>query len=240
MALARVHVWNAGDLLKAADLNGEFNSILNNPISLISPTTGVITFTTAQTFLVSQLSSGPLASSALTSGTIAGGSILYYSTAATPLLDTLAIGSSNQVFAVTSSNSPPSWRNAEFLTPQTLFFNSFNVSTGGSTGYFGASGIDVSSPSNVGIVMPSSGVLSKLRVTHSASPAGAATFTITVFIAGVVTTMQTVVTGGNIFGTDLTTNLTVNAGDTVAMRFQSNTTASDTRTGSSLLLLRSS
>lgn len=44
MALARAHVWNAGDILKAADQNGEFNNILNNPISLISPSTGAINF----------------------------------------------------------------------------------------------------------------------------------------------------------------------------------------------------
>lgn len=49
MALARLHIWNPGDLLKSADLNGEFNNILNNPISLISPTTGTIVFTSNQT-----------------------------------------------------------------------------------------------------------------------------------------------------------------------------------------------
>ena len=36
--------WVAGDTLTAADLNAEFNNLLNNPISLISPTTGVINF----------------------------------------------------------------------------------------------------------------------------------------------------------------------------------------------------
>ena len=56
MALARVKVWNPGDVLTAADLNAEFNNLLNNPIALISPTTGVITFTTAQTFPANQVS----------------------------------------------------------------------------------------------------------------------------------------------------------------------------------------
>ena len=55
MALARVKVWNPGDVLTAADLNAEFNNLLNNPISLISPTTGVITFTTNQTFPSNQV-----------------------------------------------------------------------------------------------------------------------------------------------------------------------------------------
>lgn len=39
MALARVKVWVAGEILTAADLNGEFNNILNNPTALISPFT---------------------------------------------------------------------------------------------------------------------------------------------------------------------------------------------------------
>ena len=40
MALARVTVWNAGDVLTAAAQNGEFNNILDNALSLISPLTG--------------------------------------------------------------------------------------------------------------------------------------------------------------------------------------------------------
>ena len=39
MSLARVKTWNAGDVLTAADLNAEFDNILNNPGSLISPLT---------------------------------------------------------------------------------------------------------------------------------------------------------------------------------------------------------
>ena len=39
MALARVKVWVAGEILTAADLNAEFNNILNNPTALISPFT---------------------------------------------------------------------------------------------------------------------------------------------------------------------------------------------------------
>jgi len=42
MALARVKVWNPGDILTASDLNGEFNNVLNNPITLISPLTANI------------------------------------------------------------------------------------------------------------------------------------------------------------------------------------------------------
>ena len=39
MSLARVHTWNNGDVLAASDLNAEFNSILDNAMSLISPCT---------------------------------------------------------------------------------------------------------------------------------------------------------------------------------------------------------
>lgn len=44
MSLSRIKVWIPGDILTAADLNAEFNNLLNNPISLVSPTTGAINF----------------------------------------------------------------------------------------------------------------------------------------------------------------------------------------------------
>jgi hypothetical protein len=44
MALARVTVWNPGDVLTASALNGEINNILDNPTTLISPSTGAINF----------------------------------------------------------------------------------------------------------------------------------------------------------------------------------------------------
>lgn len=39
MALARIKVWSS-EILTSSDLNAEFNNILNNPLSLISPLTG--------------------------------------------------------------------------------------------------------------------------------------------------------------------------------------------------------
>lgn len=42
MALSRVKVWIAGEVLTASDLNAEFNNILNNPVSLISPFTAAL------------------------------------------------------------------------------------------------------------------------------------------------------------------------------------------------------
>lgn len=44
MALSRVKTWISGEVLTASDLNSEFNNILNNPVSLISPLTGAIDF----------------------------------------------------------------------------------------------------------------------------------------------------------------------------------------------------
>jgi len=37
MSLSRVKTWSAGEVLTAADLNAEFNNILNNPVDLWSP-----------------------------------------------------------------------------------------------------------------------------------------------------------------------------------------------------------
>ena len=44
MALSRVKTWIALEVLTASDLNAEFNSILNNALSLISPLTGNLLF----------------------------------------------------------------------------------------------------------------------------------------------------------------------------------------------------
>jgi hypothetical protein len=40
MALSRIKTWSDAEVLTAADLNGEFNNILNNALTLISPLTG--------------------------------------------------------------------------------------------------------------------------------------------------------------------------------------------------------
>jgi len=44
MAISRVKVWIAGEVLSASDLNGEFNNVLNNALSLVSPLTGNLDF----------------------------------------------------------------------------------------------------------------------------------------------------------------------------------------------------
>ncbi|MGH9876208.1 MAG: hypothetical protein ACRD5H_01090 [Nitrososphaerales archaeon] len=40
MAISRLKTWANAEVLTAADLNGEFNNIINNALSLVSPLTG--------------------------------------------------------------------------------------------------------------------------------------------------------------------------------------------------------
>lgn len=42
MTLARIKEWDPGEDLNASDLNGEFDNILSNPTSLITPLTGTL------------------------------------------------------------------------------------------------------------------------------------------------------------------------------------------------------
>ena len=42
MAISRVKVWSAGEVLLASDLNSEFNNILDNPVSLWSPAAAAV------------------------------------------------------------------------------------------------------------------------------------------------------------------------------------------------------
>lgn len=44
MALSRVKTWSVGEVLTSSDLNAEFNNILNNALSLISPLTGDLAY----------------------------------------------------------------------------------------------------------------------------------------------------------------------------------------------------
>ena len=44
MALSRLKTWIAAETLSASDLNSEFNNILNNSLSLVSPVTGAFDF----------------------------------------------------------------------------------------------------------------------------------------------------------------------------------------------------
>lgn len=76
MALSRIKVWIPGDVLTAADLNAEFNNLLNNPITLVSPTTGAINF--------SLLSHTNLVPTAITASSGSIGQVLSVSTGGTP------------------------------------------------------------------------------------------------------------------------------------------------------------
>ncbi len=48
MAISRVKVWVANEVLTASDQNAEFNNILNNALSLVSPLTGNLNFNNNQ------------------------------------------------------------------------------------------------------------------------------------------------------------------------------------------------
>ena len=44
MSIARVKVWSANEVLTASELNAEFNNVLDNALSLVSPLTGTLNF----------------------------------------------------------------------------------------------------------------------------------------------------------------------------------------------------
>ena len=48
MAISRVKVWIANEVLTASDLNSEFNNLLNNALALVSPLTGNLDFNNNQ------------------------------------------------------------------------------------------------------------------------------------------------------------------------------------------------
>src|SRR6476469_6407484 len=102
MALSQLVPVNPGDRIQSAVWNNEFQNILTNPISLISPTTGAINFALQpHTGLLPSVVSA-------SSGTL--GQFLFLSTAGTAWGPTY--GSSGQVLTITSSASAPSWQTA--------------------------------------------------------------------------------------------------------------------------------
>jgi hypothetical protein len=134
MALSRITVWIPGQILTASNLNGEFDNVLNHPISLISPTTGPINFNNqAHTnFRLENLAVAPAAANAgrvyyntglnrieiddgalirgvptLRSTDLKVGDLITVTTAGA--FTRVGIGSSGQVLTVSSSNGVPAW-----------------------------------------------------------------------------------------------------------------------------------
>lgn len=168
MSLARVKVWIPGDVLTAADLNSEFNNVLNNPITLISPTTGPINFNLqANTnFVLENVATTPTAATSgrivydtaiglpkVDQGTIvrsiplvlatqlSTGSILVFTSSGG--FATIANGSSGQVLTVSSSNTSPAFAAASAGSA------TFDPTTNAQF-YEEFYGTNTSTPSNVG------------------------------------------------------------------------------------------
>jgi hypothetical protein len=140
MALSRVTVWVAGQVLTAAALNAEFNNIINNPLTLISPTTGNINFGNNQalSFNLEKLAAVPAAGSTgriwfrtdlnqvqVDDGTIirtlptvaatlstVGGGLVVSASSADGSFKVLPIGTTGQVLTVTSSLGIIAWSGA--------------------------------------------------------------------------------------------------------------------------------
>jgi hypothetical protein len=110
MALSRVRVWIPGDILTAQDLNAEFNNILDNPISLISPTTGAINFNAAaHTGLIP----GAITASSANTGDVltasTGGTAIWGSGVKTISLAPGAATFSSALFPVLSKTTDSNW-----------------------------------------------------------------------------------------------------------------------------------
>lgn len=104
MPLARVKTWVVGDLLPAAELNAEFNNILNNPVSLITAGS-----TWTQYALAYASTTAVLASL----GAATNGQLPIGSTSAAPVLATLT-GTANQITVTNGAGS------ITLATPQSI------------------------------------------------------------------------------------------------------------------------
>ena len=132
MALSRVKNWIAGEVLTASDLNTEFSSILNNPVTLISPLTAAVDFDgftlTLDAAAVTTVVSSASVSWNFTSGAKTG----------TPATTGSVLNFSAQTFtdnATAGSGTAAAWVGAAIARPTLAATNALVTTTDAATWY---------------------------------------------------------------------------------------------------------
>ncbi len=196
MAIARVTTWNAGDVLTAAALNAEYNNILNNATSLISPLTAALDGGGQSITNVNTLTTtGDATFGAL----IIAGTVGYTITTSAGLLDTvrLSVGIRSPIFCLTG------------------------IGPNATTNYYSPAAVTSTTESGLQAFMPYKGTLKNLRVVSSGGAGAVATTTVFVRVAAANTTITCVLAIGETSKSDTTHTAAVAALQAVTVSIQS-------------------
>src|SRR5262245_55052083 len=106
MSLSRVHTWSNGEVLTHTDLNAEFDNILNNALSLISPLTGNLNANGNDITGVDELVLASNASSPVTAGALRthGAALEYHDGGAARVVALHGVTNLNFVSATASTD----------------------------------------------------------------------------------------------------------------------------------------
>ncbi len=178
MALARVKTWSAGEVLTAADLNAEYNNILNNATSLISPLTANLNCGAGYVTNIAVLEAVLLT----VSGVITAGSAPHTITTAAGLVDSakLSVAIKSPIFCL----------NGVGPNATTKFYSPAAVTSTTETGLLA--------------FMPYAGTLKNLRVINTGGSGAVATTTVFVRVAAANTTITCVLAIGETSKSDTT------------------------------------